>query len=90
MGVLILAGTDNMNLFNELESYAEAGIPNAAILQAATINGAKWLGKETDFGTIEAGKRAHIILVDGDPLKDIKEIRNISVVIKDGHIVFKK
>lgn len=90
MGVLILAGTDNMSLYTELESYAEAGLPNSAILQAATINGAKWLGKEEDFGTIEPGKRAHIILVDGDPLKDIKEIRKISVVIKDGRIVLKK
>jgi imidazolonepropionase-like amidohydrolase len=79
-----------MNLFTELESYAEAGLPNSAILQTATINGAKWLGKEADFGTIEAGKRAHIILVDGDPLKDIKEMHNISAVIKDGRIVFKK
>ena len=54
------------------------------------MNGAKWLGKEKDFGTIEVGRRAHIILVDGDPVKDIKEIRNISAVIKDGRIVFKK
>jgi imidazolonepropionase-like amidohydrolase len=89
-GVLILAGTDNMSLFKELDSYAEAGIPNAAILQAATVNGAKWLGKDADFGTIEAGKRAHVLLVDGDPLKDIKELRNISTVIKDGRIVFTK
>ena len=90
MGVLIIAGTDNMNLFDELESYAEAGVPNHAILHSTTVNGAKWLGKETDFGTIEVGRRAHIILVDGDPVKDIKEIRNISAVIKDGRIVFKK
>jgi imidazolonepropionase-like amidohydrolase len=87
-GVLLLAGTDNVNLFDELEAYAEFGIPNAAILKAATVNGARWLGKEDEFGTIEPGKRAHLMLVDGDPLEDIKEIRNVVLVVKDGVVVF--
>lgn len=90
MGVLLLAGTDNENLFDELESYAAAGIPNMSILKAATVNGAEWLGKQTDFGGIEAGKRANLILVDGDPLKDVKDLRRISAVIKHGRIVFRK
>ncbi|HKQ04688.1 MAG TPA: amidohydrolase family protein [Blastocatellia bacterium] len=90
MGVLLLAGTDNENLFDELDAYAAAGVPNLAILKAATVNGATWLGKQSDFGTIEAGKRANLILVDGDPLKDVKELRRISVVIKNGRIVFRK
>ena len=90
MGVPLLAGTDNGNLFTEMELYADAGVPNAAVIQAATINGAKWLGKDADFGTVEVGKRAHLILVEGDPLKEMKDIRNISVVIKDGRIVFRK
>lgn len=90
MGVLLLAGTDNESLFEELEAYAAAGIPNAAILKAATANGATWLGKQSDFGTLEVGKRANLILVDGDPLKDVKELRRISAVIKGGRIVFKK
>ena len=90
MGVLLLAGTDNLSLFTEMELYADAGVPNAAVLQAATINGAKWLGKDAEFGTVEVGKRAHLILVEGDPLKEMKDLRNISVVIKDGRIVFRK
>jgi len=90
MGVLLLAGTDNENLFEELDAYAAAGIANMAILKAATVNGATWLGKQTDFGSIESGKRANLILVDGDPLKDVKELRRISVVIKNGRIVFRK
>ncbi len=61
-----------------------------AILKAATVNGATWLGKQTDFGTIEPGKRANLILVDGDPLKDVKELRRISAVIKSGRVVFRK
>jgi imidazolonepropionase-like amidohydrolase len=89
-GAIILAGTDNGSLFEELEAYAAAGIPNKGILLSVTALGAKWLGKSADFGTVEVGKRANLILVDGDPLKDIKELRKITLVIKDGRIVFKK
>jgi len=90
MGVMILAGTDDSDLFGELEAYSAAGIPNADVLKTATINGAKWLGKQADIGTIEQGKRANIIIVDGDPLKDIKELRKITTVVKDGRVVYKK
>ena len=90
MGVMILAGTDDSDLFAELEGYSAAGIPNYDVLKTATINGAKWLGKQNDIGTIEQGKRANIIIVDGDPLKDIKDLRKITTVVKDGRIVYKK
>jgi hypothetical protein len=90
MGALLLAGTDNESLFDELDAYAEAGIPNAEILKAATVNGAEWLGKRNEFGTLEAGKRANLIIVDGDPLKDLKDLRRLSVVIKDGRVVYRK
>ena len=88
MGVPLLAGTDNVGLFNELEAYAAAGVPNAAILRAATANGARWLGREDDFGTVRPGRRAHLVLVAGDPLADIADLRNIDLVVKDGVIVF--
>jgi hypothetical protein len=90
MGALLLAGTDNESLFDELESYAEAGVPQMAILKAATVNGAEWLGKKNEFGTVEAGKRADLVIVDGDPAKEIKDLRRISAVIKDGRVAFKK
>ncbi|HKP86146.1 MAG TPA: amidohydrolase family protein [Blastocatellia bacterium] len=90
MGVLLLAGTDNESLFDELESYADAGVPSMAILKAATINGAAWLGKKNEYGTIEPGKRADLIIVDGDPTKEIKDLRRTYMVIKDGRIAFKK
>ena len=90
MGVLLLAGTDNESLFDELDAYAEAGIPNAEILKAATVNGAEWLGKRSEFGTLEAGKRANLIIVEGDPLKDLKDLRRLSIVIKDGRVVYRK
>jgi len=89
-GVFLLAGTDDGSLFDELEAYAQAGLPMQAILEAATSNGAKWLNMQSVFGTVTPGERADLIVVDGDPLKDIKDIRKIDVVIKDGRIVFRK
>jgi imidazolonepropionase-like amidohydrolase len=89
-GVLLLAGTDNINLFDELEAYADFGVPNAEIIRSATVNGARWLGKDDEFGTIQVGKRAHLLLVDGDPLEDIKQLRNVVLVVKDGVVVFRR
>jgi len=89
-GVLLLSGTDNGSLFDELEAYEQAGVPRMAIIQAATRNGAEWLGKEGDFGSIAPGRRADLIIVDGDPLAQMKNMRNIRTVIKDGEVVFEK
>ncbi|MGH8209882.1 MAG: amidohydrolase family protein [Steroidobacteraceae bacterium] len=89
-GVPLLAGTDNGSLFDEMEAYESAGIPRPAILEAATSNGARWLGRQADFGSIEPGQRADLIIIDGDPLKQIKDLRNIRTVVKDGRIVFEK
>jgi imidazolonepropionase-like amidohydrolase len=89
-GATILAGTDDGNLFDEMDDYAAAGLPNEAILKAATVNGATWLGKQDVFGTLAPGRRADFILVDGDPLSDIKAVRKIRVVVQDGRIVFRK
>lgn len=89
-GVFLLAGTDDGNLFDELDAYDSAGVPNATILEAATANGAKWLGKDAEFGTIAVGRRADLIIVDGDPLKTIADIRKIDIVVEDGRIVFRK
>jgi imidazolonepropionase-like amidohydrolase len=89
-GVTLLAGTDNRSIFDELEAYAEAGVPNAAILRAATVNGAAWLGRADDFGTVEPGRRANLIIVDGDPLADIAELRRIRKVVKEGRVVVRQ
>ena len=61
-----------------------AGIPSAAVLKAATINGAKALGIDDRVGSIEAGKLADLYVVRGDPLDDIKAARDIKLVFKDG------
>ena len=90
MGVMLLAGTDDGSLFDEMEAYANAGVPGPEIVKSATINGARWLGKDAEFGTIERGKRADLLIIDGDPLRDIKNMRRIITVIQDGRVVFRK
>lgn len=89
-GVPILAGTDDGSLFDEMEDYSSAGLTNEAILQAATVNGSTWLGQRGAFGTLERGRRADFILVDGDPLANIGDVREIRVVVQDGRVVFRK
>jgi len=89
-GVPLLAGTDNVGLNNELEVYEDAGIANAAILKAATVAGARWIGAEDEFGTVEVGKRANLLLVEGDPLERIRDLREIDLVLKDGVVVFRR
>lgn len=89
-GVMLLAGTDGVSLNDEMEAYVEAGVPVIDVLRAATVNGARWLGKDGEFGTIQPGRRADLLLVDGDPLKNIRDARNVSAVIKDGRVVIRK
>jgi hypothetical protein len=86
-GVTIVAGTDSLAgfmLHRELELYVQAGIPPGETIRIATETAARVAGVLADRGTIERGKRADLILVDGDPTKDISAIRNVSYVLKDG------
>jgi imidazolonepropionase-like amidohydrolase len=86
-GVRIVAGTDAMqgfSLHRELELYSQAGIPNAEVLRIATLVPAQILKRDRDLGTVEAGKLADFIVVDGDPLANISDIRKVSLVVKDG------
>ncbi|HEX5869076.1 MAG TPA: amidohydrolase family protein, partial [Longimicrobium sp.] len=89
-GVMLLAGTDGGSLNDEMEAYVEAGVPAVDVLRAATVNLARWLGAEDEFGTIQPGRRADLLLVDGDPLKNIRDARNVSAVIKDGRVVIRR
>ncbi len=86
-GIPILAGTDDIGgftLHRELELEVKAGIPAAQALRIATHNGAKVLGVAADSGSIERGKRADLILIDGDPTRNISDIRKVSLVMKAG------
>lgn len=91
-GGRILAGSDTPEFFlvygwtlhRELQSLVEAGLPPWAALEAATRNPAEWLGTLRESGTIEPGKRADLVLLDADPLADIRNTTRISGVMRAG------
>ena len=68
----------------ELELLAEAGVPPQDVLAAATRVPARMLGRENEIGTLEVGKRADLVVVDGDPLSDLRALRRIRWTVKDG------
>jgi Tol biopolymer transport system component len=86
-GALIVAGTDTpnaINLHGEMMSYVIAGMTPYEALKAATVNPAQALG--LDAGTIEAGKLADLVIVDGDPLADIANAHKVKRVIANGRV----
>lgn len=86
-GIQIVAGTDQESGYafhRELEIYVEAGIPAPEVLRMATLEAPTVMHMDKDFGSIAAGKYADLVLVDGDPAKNISDIRHINLVIKDG------
>jgi imidazolonepropionase-like amidohydrolase len=86
-GIPIVAGTDisaGLSLPHELELYVQAGIPAPDVLSIATIGAARIMGQDRTAGSIAAGKRADLVLVDGDPTRDISSLRNTEVVVCRG------
>lgn len=87
-GIPIVAGTDQTvpghSLHREIELYVQAGFTPMEAIQAATLIPARVMGLEKEVGTIEAGKRADLIVVDGDPLADIRNSRNVELTITGG------
>jgi len=86
-GVRIVAGTDGygLELVRELELYQQAGLSNAEALQTATIVPARMVGMDDRTGSIEQGKTADLILVDGDVSKDLGNLRHVETVFLDGY-----
>src|ERR1700722_14122890 len=68
----------------ELELYQSAGMTPAEILKRATFDSARYLGQEQRMGSIAKGKLADLFLIPGDPVKNLKAIKTISMVVKDG------
>jgi imidazolonepropionase-like amidohydrolase len=88
-GVMV-AGTDQSSgpaLHRELELLSDAGISPLDIITIATLNGAIFLGKEKEMGSIEEGKIADLVLLAADPTIDIRNAKQVIQVIKGGKIV---
>jgi imidazolonepropionase-like amidohydrolase len=92
-GGTIRAGSDPNNglpglaVHQEMVMFVEAGLTSMQAIQSATINVARAFRKDKDFGTIESGKVADIIAVEGDPLKDVWATQNVKLVVLDGKVV---
>ena len=94
-GVEFLAGTDVLNpycfpgfsLHDELVLLVNAGLTPMEALQAATLNPARFFGKERELGTVENGKLADLVLLEASPLEDIRNTQRINVVIVGGKLI---
>jgi imidazolonepropionase-like amidohydrolase len=92
-GGLLLAGEDPTGIGGtlagfgdqrEVELLVEAGFRPIEAIHIATSNGAEFLGESERIGTLAAGKQADIVVVKGDPSKEINDIENVELVFKDG------
>jgi imidazolonepropionase-like amidohydrolase/ABC-type multidrug transport system permease subunit len=94
-GVTLVTGTDAGNYYvlhgptvqHEIELWVAAGIPIEVALEAATNNAAKLLRANKRIGTVEKGKEASLLIVDGNPLQDVKALSSISAVFFKGERV---
>ncbi len=95
-GVRLLAGTDTaaavdvlpgFSLHTELEYFVQAGLTPMEALQTATLNPALFLGIQEQSGTVQKGKLANLVLLDADPLQDIRNTRRIAAVILNGKLL---
>jgi len=94
-GIGILAGTDagaifsipGFNVHHELQALVDAGLSNIEALRAATLNPAKFLGREKDLGSVEQGKIADLVLLDANPLENISNTKTIYAVIVNGKLL---
>ncbi len=94
-GVGILAGTDSGNPFcfrgfslhDELGFLVQAGLTPMEALQAATLNPARFLGRESELGTVQVGKAADLVVLDANPLVDIANTRRIASVVYRGKLL---
>jgi len=89
-GVGILAGTDYIvagaDVHRELANLVEAGLSPAEALRSATLNPAAYSGRERDYGSIQPGRVADLILLEADPLSDIRNTRQIAAVMFNGNL----
>jgi hypothetical protein len=89
-GVKVLAGTDYIvagaDLHRELQQLAAAGLPPADVLRSATLLPAQYFGLDRQYGTVEVGKVADLVMLDADPLRDIRNTQRIAAVVFNGNL----
>jgi hypothetical protein len=86
-GVPLVIGTDGVEgvmLHRELELWVQAGLPPAEVLRIATIGAARIARVDRERGSIAPGKLADLALIDGDPVRNISDVRKTAIVVKDG------
>jgi imidazolonepropionase-like amidohydrolase len=86
------AGAPNVNFdlgmpIHEIEWMQEAGMTPMQIIVAATRNSARSCDLESELGTLEAGKLADVLVVEGDPLADVKTLTNPRLVLREGKLI---
>jgi imidazolonepropionase-like amidohydrolase len=93
LGGRLMAGIDPTGAGRVIPGYADRHIPELLVeagfsfpeaIKICSLNAAEYLGRSQDIGTIEAGKRADLVLIDGNPVKDVREIRKTEIVFKNG------
>jgi hypothetical protein len=87
-GVTLVAGTDGppARYLVELELYERSGIPAAQVLQIATINAARVMNDDAEYGSIAVGKVADLVVVNGRPAERIADLANVEVVVRAGRV----
>lgn len=89
-GVRIATGTDNSgDMWREMELFVESGMSRSAAIVAATKHAAEALDIAKEVGTLENGKYADVLVVRGNPLDRISDIRNVQMVLQAGKVVFR-
>jgi imidazolonepropionase-like amidohydrolase len=97
-GVPLVFGTDtpfafgnfHYSVLGEMRALREAGLPNLEILRMATNRAAGVLGLDDRIGTVEPGKIADLLLVQGDPLTDLEALESVTMVVKEGRVVYRR
>ncbi|MBS3928886.1 MAG: amidohydrolase family protein [Sphingomonadales bacterium] len=90
-GIMLIPGTDlggGFTYHRELELFGQLGMTPSQVLRRGTLDMAKYLGQDQQLGSIERGKLADFFLVPGDPTKDLKAIKRIAMVVKNGTVYF--
>jgi hypothetical protein len=86
-GIPLVAGTDNSagtTYRRELEMYERAGIPVSKVLQIATIDAARFMKDDKDYGSVSVGKVADILVVNGKPAERVVDLQKVEAVIRGG------